>query len=264
VDSLWAAERQRLFSAVQQLFGDRRKLAETLRAFVGGSPETARWAFQTLLQRAHVPVAIQNGRGRAIPLSLSEPWSDALDESASLCAEPWRTQNRVLLSRARALTAMYEGLSDAKRTDNQTAENVVRPLIHEFSQFGFPKIALRLSTLLAGVGSSANQREDIATELSPAAPWWSREYLDWFGAFLLRGGISESCKVPGPTCKEVPENVADHCMRDDQGRGRLFAPGLVIALILSAAFDQPIDESWTTAYRDATGSTGVVWPGKPN
>lgn len=263
VDSLLAAERQRLFSAVQQSSRDRRATAEALRMFVGGSQERARWAFEMLLQRAHAPVAIRNGRGIMIPLSLSAPWSDALDEAASLCAEPWRSQYRALLSCARALSAIYAVFPEVKGMDNQTAENFVRKLIQQFSAFGFPKTALSLSTLLAADGSSGIQSRNVAAELSPAAPWWSRDFLDWFGAFLMRNeGMSQICKVRGPKCKEFIENVASHCARDDQGRGRLFAPGLMIALTLSAAFDQPIDESWTTAYRDATGSTGVVWPGK--
>jgi hypothetical protein len=243
VESLIDAERQRLIGIVTRSAGNPQKLSTELREFVSGRPNVARWGFSTL------EGADENW------LILEPPWSEALDDMAAMCAEPWRSRYQNHLSFRRNLSAFLVTASQGN------GDHTIQMLSSLYTDLGFPATARSFTKqILAGSTLSA-QSEKTFSAASPAVPWWNRKYLDWFGSIVTDAySSSDNCANPGPRCRELLESLASRSERDDGGRGHLFAPGLATALMLSKALRQPIGDNWMVEYREATGVKQFVWP----
>ncbi len=256
-ESLIAAEHQRLRSSVERSAGNPQELAAELRAFVSGRPNVARWAFVSLLGAAAEEAASAYGGHLRIAGPLVSPWIEALDTITAMCAEPWKSRYRRLLVffNAQAATA-----AAVEQRDHEQVMQMVPVWLDSFAEFGFSMTSRRLAEQMLGTGAPASQTEGVLAPMSPAAPWWDRRYLDWFGSVVVGTVlVPETCNKPGPRCAETLNKLAGCCDRDQEGKGRLFAPGLSLVLALSQGLHQPISGNWMSAYRDATGSEGVVW-----
>lgn len=243
--SLVSAEKQRLREMVEGAGTSTGGVAEAMSDYITGRPELARWTFTVLVSD---PAVAQT--------SITAPlrWREAVDCSAALCAEPWRSQYRTFLLLVQDLRALTVRLENEKQGVQTLAQQS-----RIFSQQGFPLIAHTFSAMAAE--SPATSIKQLAAEAAPPLPWWHRRYRDWFGTIAFTSQLSmDTCQVPGPKCRELLEQMARQCERDGGGKGNFFAPGVALAISWSQIVGQPIAGRWLDAFRDATGMQSAVWP----
>jgi hypothetical protein len=117
------------------------------------------------------------------------------------------------------MAAMEEGTEPTK-------EEVLRFLSHRQSSFGgysFPRHFAQLASVLSAVekGEEPTGRE---TTPAPDLPWWDSRWLDWFLESLW--GKLLSMEEGGFLLGTFSEKEVAFLIRDQAGKGRLFAPGL--------------------------------------
>jgi hypothetical protein len=247
-ESIFSAERQRLREMLQRSGGDSGSLARSIRNYIGGSPDLARWVstvlvYDPLLAASYFTAPIL--------------WETAVVEAVDLCDEPWRSQFRGLLSLVRELAPIYstEGGVSLK------AESLSQ-LSRLFSEYNFPRLARTFASVdLIAHEPKGTPLRRFAVEPSPPLPWWHRKYRDWFGAFAFEtmSSIGE-CDSVGPLCGEFLERTAQAFELEGGSDRTFFAPGVALALGWSQLLGQPINQRWFAAYRDVTGMQGIVLP----
>jgi len=256
VESLIYAERYRLIDTVRGCARDPVKLRAALKEFASDSPDRARWAFYVLLGAESQ--AMSTGIIRPARASPPAPeFRDALDELASMCPDPWKSRYRRLLS---FWSAMTGDLATFAQNNDQQAIDTTVSIVKLIAGLGFPLTAQGVSNQIPKMEGTSRPEEspeslsEASNTHGPAVPWWNRRYLDWFGRLVVGLWGEGGCQLHSARCREALGALVSRCERDDQGKGRVFAPCLALVLIASRELSYPISGSWLTAYRDATGS----------